>query len=66
MPLERWIFSAAGRAEMSHSRYSGILCKSKMGDDGARLINGREDPDDQDWEIEILAAGSGTHFKEKK
>ena len=58
-------FSAAGRAEMSLLDIPDPV-QIQMGDDGGRLTNGREDPDDQDWEIETLAAGSGTHFKEKK
>ena len=41
------------------------LSQSKMGDDGARLINGLEDPGDQGSEIEILAAGSGTHLRRR-
>ena len=53
---------AAGRAGMKLLDNPGIV-RTQMGDDGDRLINGREDPGNQGSEIETLAAGSGTHSR---
>ena len=41
------------------------LVQIQMGDDGARLINGWEDPGNQSSEIGILAAGSETHSRRR-
>ena len=41
------------------------IVQVQMGDDGDRLMNGREYPGDQGSEIEILAAGSGTHLRRR-
>ena len=57
-------FLAAGRAGMKLLE-NRSLSESKMGDDGDRLINGREDPGNRGWKIETLAAGPGTNSRRR-
>ena len=57
-------FLAVGQAGMRHLDNLNLVL-IQMGDDGARLINGREDPANQGWEIETLATGSGTHSRRR-
>ena len=55
---------AAGRIGVRHLDNPDLV-QAQMGDDGDRLMNGREDPGNQGWEIEPLAAGSGTHLRRR-
>ena len=64
---ESWA-GAVGTADFVATRRAGMrhfdnrdLVEIPNGDDGDRLINGREDPGNQGWEIRTLVAGSGTH-----
>ena len=41
------------------------LSESKMGDDGDRLINGRESAVNQGWRIVLPAPGPGTHSRRR-
>ena len=56
---------AIGRAGMELLE-NRSLSEYKMGDDGDRLINGRESAVNQGWRIVIPAPGSWNTFKEKK
>ena len=68
---EYWV-GAVGTADSLAAGWIGVrhldnpdLVQVQMGDDGDRLMNGREDPGNQGWEIEPLAAGSGTHLRRR-
>ena len=63
---------AGGTTDFLGARQAGMrllnnpdLVQIQMGDDGARLINGREDPGNQSSEIGTLAAGSETHSRRR-
>ena len=62
MPIGRRNFLRAGLNEVSLQPDRGRI---RMGDDGGRLTNKREDPGNQGSEIETFAAGSGTHSKRR-
>ena len=55
---------ATGRAGMELLE-NRSLSESKMGDDGDRLINGREAAVNQGWRIVIPAPGPGTHSRRR-
>ena len=57
-------FLGAGLAGMRLLKNPDLV-QIQMGDDGAGLINEREDPGNQSSEIGTLAAGSETHSRRR-
>ena len=55
---------ATGRAGMELLEHRS-LSEAKMGDDGDRLINGREAAVNQGWRIAIPAPGPGTNSRRR-
>ena len=52
----------AGRIGVRHLDNPDLV-QVQMGDDGDRLMNGRDYPGNQGWEIEPVAVGPGTHLR---